>query len=74
VQTIPIKQAQEHLTEIVGRLAPGEEVELTENGWPVARLVASAPHPSPGPGLCKDMLTIVADDDDHLKDFAEYMP
>ena len=28
----------------------------------------------PGPGLCRGMLTVVADDDDHLKDFAEYMP
>jgi hypothetical protein len=28
----------------------------------------------PGPGLCAEMMTIVADDDEHLKDFSEYMP
>lgn len=28
----------------------------------------------PAPGLGKGMLTIISDDDDHLKDFAEYMP
>jgi len=27
----------------------------------------------PGPGLCKGMITIIADDEDHLKDFEEYM-
>ena len=26
------------------------------------------------PGLGKGMISIVSDDDDHLKDFAEYMP
>ena len=72
MRTIPIEQAQEHLSEIVGRLSPGEEVVLTKDERPVARLVAASPRP--GPGLCKGLLTIVADDDEHLKDFAEYMP
>jgi hypothetical protein len=30
--------------------------------------------PRPMPGRGRGMLTIIADDDDHLKDFAEYMP
>lgn len=28
----------------------------------------------PGPGLAKDMISIVEDDDEHLRDFAENMP
>lgn len=31
------------------------------------------PKQRPGPGLCKGMITIVSDDEDHLKDFEEYM-
>ena len=27
----------------------------------------------PQPGNCKGMLTIIAEDDEHLKDFADYM-
>ena len=56
-------------------LSPGEEIVLTRNNHPVARLVgepSEKPHPVPGRG--KGMLTILSEDDDHLKDFAEYMP
>jgi hypothetical protein len=41
----------------------------------VAQLVAvKTPKLQPRFGSCKGMLTIVSDDDEHLKDFAEYMP
>ncbi|MBI1831576.1 MAG: hypothetical protein HYR84_09025 [Planctomycetes bacterium] len=42
----------------------------------VARIIGgrqALPH-RPGPGLARGMITIVADDDEHLKDFEEYMP
>ena len=75
--TITLEEAQLSLKELVHRLAPGEEIVITENQQPVARLV-SEQTPSakrrPGPGLGKGMITIVSDDDEHLKDFAEYMP
>jgi prevent-host-death family protein len=74
MQTMPIEQAQGHLAEIVERLSPGEEIVLTRNNLPVARLVGEMKPPRPGPGLGKGMITILADDDEHLKDFAEYMP
>jgi antitoxin (DNA-binding transcriptional repressor) of toxin-antitoxin stability system len=49
---------------------------ITENNQPVAKLVSEKPQvrQRPGPGLCKGMITIVADDEEHLKDFEEYMP
>ncbi len=74
--TVTLEEAQADLTGIVRRLNAGDEVALTEGGRVVARIVADrgATTPRPGPGLGKGMMTIVADDDDHLKDFAESMP
>lgn len=75
--TVTIEEAQAKLKEIIHRMAPGEELVITENRQPVAKLV-SEPSPKPRlrppPGLGKGMITIVSDDDEHLKDFAEYMP
>lgn len=75
MSTLNLDDAQAHLREIVAGLQPGEEVVLTDNGQPVATLRSTSsekPHPVPGRG--KGMLTIISEDDDHLKDFAEYMP
>jgi antitoxin (DNA-binding transcriptional repressor) of toxin-antitoxin stability system len=75
MQTVTLEEAQSHLAEIIDKLPPGEEVLLTRGDKPVARLVAlpgEKPHPVPGRG--KGMLTVTSEDDDHLKDFAEYMP
>jgi antitoxin (DNA-binding transcriptional repressor) of toxin-antitoxin stability system len=75
MQTMPLEQAEGHLGEIIEKLSPGEEVVLTRNNRPVARLVrdlGESPHSVPGRG--KGMLTILSEDDEHLKDFAEYMP
>jgi antitoxin (DNA-binding transcriptional repressor) of toxin-antitoxin stability system len=75
MQTITLKDAQSHLAAILDGLAPGEEVILTRDDKAVARLIAGATEqPRPLPGRGKGMLTILSDDEDHLKDFAEYMP
>ena len=74
--TATIQEAQADLHNLLRRLAPDEEMTLTDNGTVVATVRAKAPPPSPGkrvPGLWKGKVTILADDDDHLKDFAEYM-
>ena len=76
MSTVTLEEAQAKLPDIIHRLTTGEEVVITEGGQTVARLVREQ-QPAwqrPGPGLCKGMMTIVADDDEHLKDFAEYMP
>ena len=75
IQTMPIEQAEGRLGEIIDNLLPGKEIVLTRNNQPVARLVREAgdkPHPVPGRG--KGMLTVLSEDEDHLKDFADYMP
>jgi prevent-host-death family protein len=76
--TITIDEAQAKLKELIHQLAPGEEVVITENQQPVAKLVSEVPKPKTGlrppPGLGKGFITVIADDDEHLKDFEEYMP
>jgi antitoxin (DNA-binding transcriptional repressor) of toxin-antitoxin stability system len=75
MQTITLEEAQAHLPEIIEKLAPGEEVVLTRGNKPVARIVVGPDEqPSPVPGRGKGMLRVISEDDDHLKDFAEYMP
>ena len=73
---VTIREAQAKLLDLIHKLMPGEEVVITENNQPVAKLVSEKPLviQRPGPGLCKGMITIVADDEKHLKDFVEYMP
>lgn len=73
---VTIEEAQAKLPDLIHNLMPGDEVVITENNQPVAKLVSEKPavRLRPQPGLCKGMITIVADDDEHLKDFAEYMP
>jgi prevent-host-death family protein len=52
-----------------------EEVERLLMAYsPGLRAILERSRHRPQPGLCKGMITIVADDDEHLKDFAEYMP
>ena len=78
MNAITLEQAQAQLPELIHQLTPGEEIVITENNEPVAKLVSELPKPKTGlrppPGLGKGCITIVADDDEHLKDFAEYMP
>jgi prevent-host-death family protein len=76
--TITIDEAQANLRELIHQLAPGQEVVITENHQPVAKLVSELTKPRAGlrppPGLGKGYITVVSDDDEHLKDFEEYMP
>jgi antitoxin (DNA-binding transcriptional repressor) of toxin-antitoxin stability system len=75
--TVTIEEAQANLKDLIHRMTPGDELVITENEQVIAKLVsepASKDRLRRGPGLGKGMITIVSDDDDHLKDFAEYMP
>jgi len=74
--TVTIEEAQAHLVELIDKLTPGEEVVILRNEQPIARLVGE-PHrvrKPRQPGSAKGKLTIVADDEEHLEDFKEYMP
>lgn len=73
--TVTIHEAQATLAELIHSLKPGEEFVITENDRPVAKLVAEK-----GPdrkvrrrGSAKGKLLIETEDDEHLKDFKEYL-
>ncbi len=74
--TLAVEDIKLTLPELLDSLSPGDEVILTRNHQPVAKLVSEKPPQCKPrvPGLGKGMITIVSDDEDHLKDFAEYMP
>ncbi len=73
--TVAVERAGERLADLVAGLGPGDEIVLTRDGRPVARIVpAGRPARARRPGSCKGMLTIVEDDDAYLAGFAEYVP
>jgi antitoxin (DNA-binding transcriptional repressor) of toxin-antitoxin stability system len=74
MNAITIEEAQARLPELVSSLVPGEEVQIMREGQLVATLTAP-PHESwpCQPGTAKGILTILAEDDEHLADFKEYM-
>jgi hypothetical protein len=53
--------------EIKRRLQQGGGRRLEE-------ILSSLEPPHPLPGRCRGMLTVLSEDDEHLKDWAEYMP
>jgi antitoxin (DNA-binding transcriptional repressor) of toxin-antitoxin stability system len=73
---VSIADAQARLDEIIAGLHPSEEIEITRGDRPIARLVAIEPTPKRprrlGTGIGK--IFIISEDDDHLKDFEDYMP
>ena len=75
-ETITLEEAQAHLAELITRLVPGQEVLITQNQRPVARLIGQSPavRQPRKPGSAKGNLIIHADDEEHLEDFKEYMP
>jgi prevent-host-death family protein len=74
--TVSVDEAQARLRELIENLAPGQEVVITENQQPVARLVpAAAPHRKPRqPGTLRGtVLHMAADFDAPPEDFKEYL-
>jgi len=71
--TVSIEEAQAKLPELIEHLAKGEELVITCNQQPIARLLAEG-RPKRQPrkaGSAKGLLTILAEDDEHLEDFKE---
>ncbi len=64
--TVSIQQAQSELPALIDRLAQDQEVVITRDGRPVAKLIAQAPRtPKPRePGWAKGIITHLSDDFD----------
>ncbi len=75
--TVTIQQAQSTLSELIHRLSPGDEVVITENDRPVARLVPTPETHKKSPrqlGTMKGSVLYMAPDfDAPLEDFRECM-
>lgn len=72
--TISLQEAGANLEELIHRLSPGEEVVITENDQPVARLIAASPPSRRIPKLGTQRGSVISMDhfDDPLEDFREY--
>ena len=72
---VTMEKAHAMLPELIAHLAGGEELLITQDDVPVARLVRETTPPSRPrqPGNCKGMITLLVEDDEHLEGFAEYM-
>jgi len=58
---VSLQEAQAKLPELIYNLKPGEELLITDNNLPLAKLIGQTPTSPqrPGPGLCKGMITII---------------
>ena len=75
MQTATVEEVQAQLPELLKKVGAGAEVVIVRAGIPVGRLLpARGPTGAPVAGRGKGKLIINADDDEHLKDFEEYMP
>ena len=75
--TISIEEAQETLPDLIHRLHSGDEVVITENNQPVARLVPAAEPQQQKPrqlGILRGSVVYMAPDfDAPLEGFRDYM-
>lgn len=73
---VELNQAQRALPELIANLEVEDEVVITRENLPVAKLVLPAANSTLDrkAGFGKGLLKIVVDDDEHLNDFEEYMP
>ena len=76
MSNVPIEDVQARLQELIHRLTHGEEIVITEQDQPVARLVdaSSAPRKPRPPGTLRGSVLHMAEDfDAPLDEFKEYM-
>jgi prevent-host-death family protein len=75
--TVTIQEAQANLSDLIHRLAPGDEVVITDNDRPVARIVPAARNALPEPrrpGTLRGTVLYMAPDfDAPLEEFKEYL-
>ncbi len=75
MSTVTLEEAQADLPRLLANLAAGQEIQIVDRGRPIARLIGEEARPRPPrqPGSAVGQLVILAEDDEHLRDFQEYM-
>jgi antitoxin (DNA-binding transcriptional repressor) of toxin-antitoxin stability system len=73
--SLPLQQVQAELPELIHRLAPGDELVITENDEPIARILPPQPSKiSRKLGSLRGTVLYMAPDfDEPLEEFKEYM-
>jgi antitoxin (DNA-binding transcriptional repressor) of toxin-antitoxin stability system len=73
---ITLQEAQANVPALIAKMQPGESVQIMDQKLPIARLTIENKPPcnKRKAGSAKGQVVIVSEDDDHLKDFTEYMP
>ena len=77
MSTVTLEEAQAHLPELIARLQAGEEIVITRDNQPVAKLTAqSRPNRPPRrPRTLRGTVLYMAPDfNAPLEEFKEYMP
>jgi prevent-host-death family protein len=75
MQTATVQEVQAHLPELLQHVRAGQEVIIVSEGKAVGRLVPPPPAKGvPILGRGKGKLISYVEDEEHLKDFEEYMP
>jgi antitoxin (DNA-binding transcriptional repressor) of toxin-antitoxin stability system len=74
--TVTLQEAQSRLAELIAHLQPGEELVITRDSQPVARLTLPSPERKPRrAGTLKGSVLYMAPDfDAPLPEFKDYMP
>ncbi len=74
--TVSIHEAQAKLSELIHGLTPGDEVVITENEQPVARIIPAPQAMGPRKlGTMRGTVRYISPDfDAPLEEFSEYMP
>ena len=72
--TLTVAEAQARFVQLLDQLTPGEEILVMQDERPIAKIVGqgATSRPPRRPGSARGKLTILAEDDEHLKDFEEY--
>ena len=74
--TVTIQEAQAQLPDLIHRLSDGDELVITENNQPVAKLARTVAPKQQWPckaGSAKGKIWMAPDFDAPLEDFKEYM-
>ena len=76
-----LEDVSKNFAEVIANLHPGEVVQVMSAGRVVAHLIGEqtpswndAPRKLRQPGSAIGTLDIISDDDEHLRDFSDYMP
>lgn len=74
-QTLSIQQASANLIELVHAFGPGDEIVLTDNDRPVARIVPRIWPANRTPGAWIGKLEVIDDSEEVILDhFRDYLP